>query len=1134
MSSPQTDGPAGTVPGGMADSLLSPSTITAWLDCDWYLAEKTGATPLAERNQLGPLAELLMDKGLVHEAACLADFESQGLKVYRTPERAEDETFVQWVGRVGNPMLEGWDVIYQFPLLHGGMRGIADFLVRIDDPWAGYAAFEPYDAKLTRAQAKPGHVLQLCFYSDALAALGGTPPRRMHLWLGSGEVESLVVEQFGAYWRRLRRRLAGILANPDHVQVHPEPCSYCEFCEYSQHCEDTWRGEDSLIYVAGIRKKERNAFEQSEIATVVELVQALDPIPGVAVSRQDRLRGQADLQVISRQAPDLPPAFRPVEPGDDLLWGRGYAHLPEPDLADVYFDLEGHPFWTASSGLFFLFGLWYQVNGTWTYEARWAHDLAEQNAVAAGVVEYFSQRREMHPGYHVYHYNHTEKSSLAAMTLGTSIEELFVRLETTGLFVDLMTVATNAFQVGVESYSLKSLEVLAGYQRQAEIDQGVGAVVDYERYMSSGDSTLLAAIANYNEDDVRSTQALHGWLLDHRPPGSEWRDAVAEEYEHDPELDLLAEQLLVRDPGSPEHLLGDLLAYWRRERSADVGPKFAELQAETHLLLDDPDVVADLSFVEFENHQGRSGGLRYAVFSWPDQPLANDLEKGNVLIAGGFGESGFAGLIGVDREQHTLTLRWNEKREEAGFFPRAISPDDWVMPDPKPAVLGQLARQVLALAGEDAPNPVSMALLARDLPKFIPGAGPREGLFGDDLDQILAWVNDLDSSYVAVQGPPGTGKTYRGAHIIYALIAAGARVGISAMGHAAIDNLLRGAYAVFSEKGDLNLLRAVKKISNKTQAGDLDGVNYSTGNQAAAHAKYNLVAGTSWLFSSSQMHNNPLDVLVIDEAGQLSLADAVAASRAARNVLLLGDPLQLAQVSKATHPDAAGASVLEHVLGDETTISPNRGVFLSETRRMHPSVCAFISSQFYEGRLHSHPDCSNQNIEGVKPGLVWSEANHEARSTDSPEEAELVATTIVGLLGRIWTNQNGEQAPLNASDFMVVAPYNDQVHRIREVLAESAQTAWVRVGTVDKFQGQEAPVVLFSMATSTGEDMPRGPEFLFSRNRLNVAISRAQYLAVLVCNEELLNSRARTVEDMRLIGTLSAFVEHARRAVILS
>jgi uncharacterized protein len=1115
----------------MAEPMLSPSTISAWLDCDFYLTVKLGAHT-AERNHPNAFAELLMAKGLAHEEACLAEFEARGLSIFRTPAQNGVETFAQWVSRVGNPMLDGWDVIYQFPMVHDGLRGIADFLVRVPEPVEGYAIYEPYDAKLARLEAKPAHVLQLCFYADAIKALTGSAPYKMHLWLGSGDVEPLEVDQFGAYWRRLRRRLATVLVNPRIDEVRPEKCSHCEFCEYSQQCQDIWRAADSLEFVAGIRRTEKDAFENADIATLVELSEVNSHTPLVPAARQDRLRRQAELQVASRAAPDDPPSFRPVTPGEDPVWGHGYANLPEADPADIYFDLEGHPFWTPSAGLFFLFGLWYQVNGEWIYEARWAHELDAQDAKAADLVEFFDRRRQQHPDFHVYHYNHTERSALASMTLGRPSEALFTHLRDTGLFVDLMKVATNSFQVGVESYGLKSLEALADYQRQGDIEGGAGAVVDYDQYMTSGNPELLAAIARYNEDDVRATRALHGWLLDHRPPETEWRESVLDGYAEDPELNVLIEQLLASNPGTLEHLLGELLGYWRRERSADVVPKFAKLETDTHELLEDPNVVAGLSFVELQEHQGKQGGLTNAVFSWPDQPLVEDLTNGSVLIAGGPGESGFAGLVGFDRDQHMLTLRWNEKQMDAGYYPRALSPDDWVNPDPKPAMLSEVGYQVLGVPGAGSPNPVTTALMERALPRFLPGAGPADGLFRDDLESILGWVDDLDSSFVAIQGPPGTGKTYRGAHIIHALICSGKRVGISAFGHTAIDNLLAAVHSVFEEKGQLDLLIASKKVKDKAAAGSLVGVKYPTTNKAAANAKYNLVAGTSWLFASPSMQDAPVDVLVIDEAGQLALADAVVSSRSAQNMILLGDPLQLAQVSKAAHPDGAGASILEHVLGEDATMPANRGVFLSETRRLHPAICDFISTQFYEGRLSSHTGCGVRNIDGVDPGLVWLKAHHEGRSTESPEEAELVANAILGLLGREWTDADGERSQLSAADFMVVAPYNDQVHLMREVLAGNTRTAAVEVGTVDKFQGGEAPVVFFTMATSTGDDMPRGPEFLFSRNRLNVALSRAQFVAYVVCNEDLLDSRARTVEDMRLIGTLGAFVESARLGIL--
>ena len=306
----------------------------------------------------------------------------------------------------------------------------------------------------------------------------------------------------------------------------------------------------------------------------------------------------------------------------------------------------------------------------------------------------------------------------------------------------------------------------------------------------------------------------------------------------------------------------------------------------------------------------------------------------------------------------------------------------------------------------------------------------------------------------------------------------------------------------------------------------LPGVTYVTGGNApCAKPDYNLVAGTTWLFASPDLRGAPVDVLIVDEAGQLALADALAASTSARNIVLLGDPLQLPQVAQAVHPGGGGSSVLQHVLGDDVTMPPDRGVFLTETRRMHPDVCRFISEEIYEGRLVSHPDCVRQTTE-FGTGLRWLRADHDGCTTESPEEAALVAGQIGRLLGTTWVNKHGVACPLEVGDFMVVAPYNDQVALLRETLDADPLTRGVPVGTVDKFQGREAAVVFFTMTTSSTDFMPRSAEFLFSRNRLNVAISRARCLAYLVCTEELLNSRARTIEEMRLISTLCSFVEY--------
>jgi uncharacterized protein len=1118
----------------MSERLLTPSKITAWLECAHFLSLRNRAdagTLHVEPTPMGELAELLVEKGSAHERDCLADLEQRGLSVYQVPGRSPDESFAQWVARIGSPLDKGHDVIYQMPFVHDGIRGIADFLVRVEAE-DGFSRYEPIDAKLTRTEGKPGHVLQLCFYADAIAALCGAAPRQMHLWLGSGAIETLVVEQYSPYWRRLRRQLS-VLLNQDELaaDTRPEPCSHCEICEFAGECERQWRSQDSLVYVANIRPPERVAFGEAGVRTLVELARREEPVANVNDENLARLTRQAALQVISREHLDAAPIFEVVAPSGDPVYGHGFNLMPAANDGDVFFDFEGHPFWSAQYDLFFLAGLCVQDSSRqWTYEARWAHDLQEQRVMIKELVEYFAARRRSFPGMHVYHYNHTERSSLERLTKGTETESLLGQLVEGGLFVDLFVVARNAVRVGTESYGLKHLERLAGYQRSGDIDGGAGAVVKYEEWMHSKSPQLLADIAGYNDDDVRATMALRDWLIEQRPGELEWREDVLEIAEPEYDTDHLVEGLSVFDEGSPEHLLGDLLNYWRRERVAGSTPKFAEAASDFGSLYPNRDFIANLSLVsaveESEDALGRR--RKRASFTWPAQEVDPSFKRQTRLLFTGVGvEQGYAYAPELDASQRTATLTWGDGPDQTPSVPAVIAVNDYVHPGEKPGVLVHLAEQVLAASNDDVPSRVAMALLGRQRPRFESGYGPRDGVFSDDLAETLAWVTHLYESYVAIQGPPGTGKTYSGSHIIYELIKQGQRVGITAMSHAAIDNLFHAAHAVFAEKGELHLLRALRRGA-KPKDGPLEGVRYSAKPAEAESDDYNLIAGTTWLWARQGMRPYAVDVLLVDEAGQLALADTVAAANGARNLILLGDPLQLAQVSQAEHPGGSGASVLEHVLNGHATIPSTQGVFISETRRMHPDVCEFISAQIYEGRLSSHESCALQSTE-FGTGLRWLEAHHAERSTESQEEADLVARQISQMLGSVRTDQTGRAAPLQASDFMVVAPYNDQVRLIERELRRWPALDGVQVGTVDKFQGREAPVVFFTMTTSSGEDMPRGPEFLFSRNRLNVAVSRARCLAYLVCTEELLNSRARTIEEMRLIGTLSAFVEQAKR-----
>ena len=433
-----------------------------------------------------------------------------------------------------------------------------------------------------------------------------------------------------------------------------------------------------------------------------------------------------------------------------------------------------------------------------------------------------------------------------------------------------------------------------------------------------------------------------------------------------------------------------------------------------------------------------------------------------------------------------------------------------------------LLRLAESIQKQEGRYPALEAILKRERPR-IQGLSAGDRVHTLDLDAIRAHALGLDSSYLFIQGPPGAGKTWAGARVIAHLLKNGKRVGVAAQSHKAIHNLLNEIEKFARETG--LSFRGLKKSTDNADSvyeGDFIKSEPQVAGIVEAADRVQLIAGTAWLFSRYEL-DGTLDYLVVDEAGQVSLADALAMATSARNVILLGDPLQLAQVSQGLHPQGSGASVLEHLLGEAPTIPEERGIFLEKSYRMHPDVCSFISEIVYAGRLHSdHSAAKRTTSSGT--GIRFVPVEHDGNRAASDEEVVEIAKLIAQLGQGTFTDCDGSTRQLREDDFMVVAPYNAQVRRLRAALPSG-----VRVGTVDKFQGQQAPIVFFSMATSSGDDVPRNLAFLFSRNRLNVAISRAQCLAYLVCSPRLLEARCNSIEDMELVNALCRLAEYAQR-----
>ncbi|MDT4983206.1 MAG: hypothetical protein QOF95_696, partial [Pseudonocardiales bacterium] len=390
-------------------------------------------------------------------------------------------------------------------------------------------------------------------------------------------------------------------------------------------------------------------------------------------------------------------------------------------------------------------------------------------------------------------------------------------------------------------------------------------------------------------------------------------------------------------------------------------------------------------------------------------------------------------------------------------------------------------------------------------------------------------ATELDRNVLPVQGPPGTGKTWAGARMILRLVAEGKRVGVTGFSHKVIGNLLSAVVAAAAETGvDLDIVQKAAEHERCVAPG-IRCIQGPKDVEAALAAPVNIVAGTSWLFARPKFAE-AVDVLVVDEAGQLSLANVLAISHAAQSVVLLGDPQQLAQPVKGQHPDGAGASALQHLLAGQATIPPDRGLLLDTTWRMQSDVAAFVSSRFYDGRLQVEPGCDLQRVSSASllggTGLRFVPVEHHGNTVVSTEETDAIRAMCFDVLADgQWTDRSGVSRPLTGADILVLAPFNAQVNRLRSRL--STVDPAIRIGTVDKFQGQEAPIVIYSTTASSVDDAPRGLEFLYSLNRFNVAISRARGVMAVVCSPRLLSPLVRKPEQLRLVNALCAFAETA-------
>ena len=1123
--------------------ILSASDLVNYLNCrhltglDIDVANGKLAKP---RVWDDPFLEALLERGARHERGYVDHLKSSGFSITVIKDGV---VATEAVARTRQAMEDGSEIIVQGAFRSSNWVGRTDILRRIDTPSdLGPWSYEVIDTKLAR-ETKGGTVLQLCLYAELVASVQGVRPACCYVVSPHTDYEPKAyrIADYDAYFRRVRSGLMTAIALGDVATTYPDPCEHCELCRWQERCDQRRRKDDHLSLVANITKIQIEELKQRGVDTVAALAEmplplAWKPSRGTAPS-YERICEQARIQIAGRNTGRTEFKLLPVVPG------FGLACLPEPSPGDVFFDLEGDPF-VGEGGLEYLFGYTYlRPNGSVAHTADWALSRDDEKAAFEHFIDFVIARLKVYPDLHIYHFAPYEPAALKRlMGRYASREEEVDFLLRSERFVDLYSVVRNGLRASVESYSIKKLEPLYSYARATALSDAntalanVQACLELDELDSIEDSDR-SLVEGYNSDDCLSTLKLREWLERRRASlindGTEVPRPVPRNGEPSENLTRWQQKinaLIARLTGdvpsdlskrSPEQHARWLLAYsldWHRREHKAVWWEYYRLRdLSADELFDERAALSGLTFVGVTGGTARAPTHRY---NFP--PQENEFRGGENLYSIGGRKLGTVAEISIEERWVDVKKRCDsvDVHPEAVFSHKVIDTD--VLADSLVRIGEHVANN-----GMEGDGPY---LAARDLLMCLPpriGEQPIQKKGETPLEAALRIAPAIAGGIFPIQGPPGAGKTYIGARMICDLVARGKTVGVTANSHKVIRNLLNEVLKAAEEMGvDVQCIQKVKTSEIEPDQPRLRFVDNGAALLRAIGNSSDVAGGTAWLWASPRAANS-VDVLFIDEAAQMSLANVLAVSQAARSVVLIGDPQQLEQPMKGSHPEGTDVSALHHLLQGKATIDTDRGLFLDETWRLHPDICAYTSELFYAERLRPHAGLEAQRIRSESgfsgAGLRYVAVPTEGNQSSSPEEAERVREIVQEILDSdaTWFDKDNVERPIALSDILIIAPYNAQVFELQERLPSA------RVGTVDKFQGQEAPIVIYSLTTSSYADAPRGMEFLYSLNRLNVATSRARCLCILVASPSVFEAKCRTPRQMQLANAFCRYLELA-------
>ena len=1144
--------------------VISPRDLVAELECthrlhlEWSVLNSLVDAP---KRVDSPELELLSAIGIDHEKKLAEQLAAAGSYI----NLGEPQFDTEWLKSAHQKTLDaissGIETIHQATFFTEDFLGFADFLILCKDADGqpkknsdGLFIYDAVDAKSARS-AKRAAVLQVSAYAAIMREIGLAVPESVHLWLGGDKKWSApaldLIDLADLFMKRVRSKIATYDSAPEPLWAPPRES--CTRCRWVKRCEEGRAIDKDLSLIQGIRSNTRSVLVTNGIKTIDQMAQATDemrPKSPKEVSKETfaRLRDQAQIQVRGR-GHEIP-LFEVRE-------AEIFAMMPAPSPGDIWFDMEGDPFANNGDGLEYMFGYLWSENSKYLFNTFDARNSAEEKKAFSDFIQYVIQRRRQYPDMHIYHYASYEVSAMLRLAQRHGLLEFEVdQLVREGAFIDLYAIVRRAFRFSSESLSIKKIEpVYWDGNRDKEVGSAVGSVIEFEKalgLLAKGDEQgflkILEEIKAYNKDDVDSTRQLDHWIRARAiaegfdtsknqigDAGVNFDDSSELNRDEPIALQLLSGVPVDRDERSQEEqglaLLSAAISFHHREarpawwaifdralKDPDELEAFNDVVVPTHV---DPGMWGLIG--RQRNHRRQITihtegiDLRHILdYEHVPQLLYEFAPEGFKVIQGS--TRGFADASIIHIDENSAILEESEKKGSGVWdsVPLALLPGAPI----RTTSIEKVIREELGafvISRREArlplfPETAWADILLRRTPRQLSGA-----LINSDnsVRDITESLMDSENSYVAVQGPPGTGKTYVGAHVIANLVKKGWKIGVVAQSHSVVEHLMNSV-----AKLDPDIPLAKKGQSEKSRPA------YHTEDIASwafmmADSGY-LVGGTTWTFSRPDVRALGLDLIVIDEAGQFSLANSLAVISAAKRALLLGDPQQLPQVSQGEHPEPVNESVLSHLLGEKKTMPKELGYFLEKTFRLHPKLAAPVSRLQYEDRLYSDARCERRSLEGVEPGLHIVEVDHIGNTVSSVEEADELVARIPQLIGKAWTaidsqgNPTSPQ-PLTQADILVVTGYNAQVRYLKSRLRQAGFDG-IKVGTFDKFQGQEAPVVFVSMATSSSEELPRGIEFLLSPNRLNVAISRAQWACYVLRSPQLSVMEPTKPEGMVMLG----------------